>query len=110
MSLKEFHPRFVGASVVGDAVDKRVSPIDDVDIFLLEILYFKGEDDEEFVHIAAEILQTPLFPRPYLRGNIVECLDTVLLGKAGYFKVEPCVIDENHHVGFVFEDILFAVG
>ena len=45
--------------------------VDGVVMLLLEELHFEGEDGEQLVDVALDVLDAILLPGPYLRGDVV---------------------------------------
>ena len=84
--------------------------MDGVVVLLLKEIDLEGEDGEELIDIALDVLNAPLFPRPELRSYvIIDGADAVLVNVFGYLQVEAGVIDENHHVGLPFSYVALAL-
>ena len=80
--------------------------MDRVMMLLLEEVHLEGQDGEEFVDIALDVLDAVFLPRPDLRGDIV--IDGYLrlgLHELGDIQVEAGVVDKDDAVGLPVEDV-----
>ena len=82
--------------------------VDGILVLLIE-RHLEGEDGEEFLDVAADGLDAPLLPGPYLRRDIViDRYLRVLVDVAGYVEVETRIVDQDHHVGTPRHNVLLA--
>ena len=75
----------------------------------LEEVHFEREDGKQLVHIALDILDAILLPRPYLGRNII--VDRYIRMRVyvlGYLEVETRIIHQNHRIGMPGRDVVLA--
>ena len=83
--------------------------MDRVVVLLLKEIHLKGENAEQFIHIAADTLDAVFFPGPDFRRDIVVHRNlAVLFHVFGNLQVETWVVHQYHHVGLPLQDILLA--
>ena len=75
-------------------------------MLFLEEIHLEGEDGEELIDIALDVLNAIFLPGPNLRRNIVIdrniCLHFYIFSN---LQVEAWIIDKNHTIGLPFGDI-----
>ena len=78
-------------------------------MFLLEELYFKRQDREQFVDIALDSLDAMLLPCPNLRRYIVVdrnlCIGFYIFC---YIQIKAGIVDEYHTIRLPSQDILLT--
>ena len=80
-----------------------------VAVFPFKELNFKGEDGEEFVDVALDVLYAIFLPRPYLRRDIIEDGNVrMALDISGYAEIESRIVHQYDHVGPPVSDVLLA--
>ena len=95
--------------IAGNRIDRRIAHIVHRIVEIAEKLHFERQDAEHPVHVATEILDTILFPSPYLRRDIiVDRQPQLRLYIFGNLQIEPRIIDQDHHIGPVLPDFLLA--
>ena len=78
-------------------------------VLALEEAHLEGQNREELIHIAANVLDAILLPGPYLRRNIVvDRTQPLLLHILGDVEIEARIVNEYHHVGAPLGDVLLA--
>ena len=78
-------------------------------VFLLEEIDLEGEDREEFIDIATDVLDTVFLPGPDLRRDII--IDGDICPRFYIFcnlQVKARIIHENHTIGLPCTDILLT--
>ena len=78
-------------------------------MLLLKKFNLKRQNGEKFVHIATDILDTMLFPGPYLRGNVIVNRNrSIFLQILCDRQIKAGIINKNHHIGLPLYYILFT--
>ena len=84
VGAEEFFPGYMDGGSGGDVVHQRVAVVDGAHALGFEVRHLEGEDDEGAVHVFLEKADAALAPGPDFRRDVVEYLETVLMGEAGY--------------------------
>ena len=80
--------------------------MDGVTVLALVEVNLERKDREHLVHVATDVLDAPLFPRPYLgRDIIIDRYGGVGTHILGYVEVEARIVDQNDHVGRPLHDV-----
>ena len=108
MALQEFCPRLLHGRAAVHGIHQRIPPVDEVHPFPPEIVDLEREDDEELIDIGLQFPDPALAGGPDLRGDVVEDLETGLVGVFGDAEVEPRIVDEDDHIRLPGKDVLFA--
>ena len=78
-------------------------------MFLLEEIHLEGEDGEEFIDIALDVLDAIFLPRPNLGRDVIIhrdiCMRFYILG---YLEVEAWIIHKNNAIGVPLSDIVLT--
>ena len=80
-------------------------------VLLFKEIYFKRQNREQAVYVAPDVFDAPLFPRPYLRGNIIEHgANGAVVHETRHLQVEAGIVHEYQRVGLPLGYLPLAVG
>ena len=109
VGAQELFARHSVLSIIFHRIQTRIADVSNlVSIGLIE-RNLEGKDGKDFVDVAPNVVDTPRFPSPDFRGDIV--LDgnlCVAVDIVGDFQVEPRVVDEDDNVGIPVNNIFPA--
>ena len=108
LSLQEIRPRFLHGRTAVHGIHQRIPLIDEIHPFPAEIVDLEREDDEEFIHIGLQFPDPAFAGGPDLRSDVIEDLETGLMGEFGNPEIEPRIVDQDDDIGLPGKDVLFA--
>ena len=108
MALQKVSPRFQHGRAAVHGIHQRIPLVDEIHPFPAEIVDLEREDDEEFIHIGLQFPDPAFAGGPDLRSDVIEDLETGLVGEFGNAEIEPGIVDENDHIRLPGKDVLFA--
>ena len=106
---KESLPVFAEGGGGIDCVNQWIAFIDKADSFAGEVFFLERKDDEKFIHPGLEFLYAALAGGPDLRGDVIENLETALMGEFRHPEIETRIVYEDYSIRIPGDDILAAV-
>ena len=76
-------------------------------MFVIKI-FLERKNHKHLIHIFFDGFYTTFFPRPKLRRNIINNLNSQFFRKLRNPKIKSWIINQNQNIGFIFQNVFFT--